>query len=370
LIMDGCSSDRTLEIAHSFPHLTVHSGRDRGLYDAMNRGAFFARGEWLIFLQADDWLPEGALAAFQAAMGKNPAAEILTGSAEAVHQIGESLWETRWQRASAADKALTIENIALGEPMLNARAIRKSLFKKTGPFDLAYSLASDRDFLLKLTALQPQVATIDAPTYRYRWHNGSRTMNAGNSLSRRLAAENLAIARKHLSALSWTAEDKLSLRAWHSRQSLQAALCALEAFDPIGFVRVVPQAVTRDPSWPLHSPGSLRNVLRAGSAGAFAQSRNSVACSPGKNRPVKNHRADFFAWLICQRSESPLFWNTFIRLIKSKASRKDSATNQSKSHAKSQNLTCEKSVERLQYAGAFGSPCCNSFLFFAAAGLV
>ena len=44
LIMDGCSSDRTLEIAHSFPHLTGHRGRDRGLYDAINRGAFFARG--------------------------------------------------------------------------------------------------------------------------------------------------------------------------------------------------------------------------------------------------------------------------------------------------------------------------------------
>jgi glycosyltransferase involved in cell wall biosynthesis len=250
LIMDGCSSDRTLEIAHSFPHLTVHSGRDRGLYDAMNRGAFFARGEWLIFLQADDWLPEGTLAAFQAALEKNPAAEILTGSAEAVHQVGENLWETRWQRTSDSDKALTVEKIALGEPMLNARAIRKSLFKKAGPFDLAYSLASDRDFLLKLTALQPLAATIEVPTYRYRWHEGSRTMNAGNSLSRRLTAENLAIARKHLTDPSRSTEEKLTLRAWHSRQSTQAALCALEAFDPIGFVRVVPQAVVRDPSWP------------------------------------------------------------------------------------------------------------------------
>jgi len=257
LIMDGCSSDRTLEIAHSFPHLTVHSGRDRGLYDAMNRGAFFARGEWLIFLQADDWLPEGALAAFQAAMEKNPAAEIFTGSAEAVRQIGENLWETRWQRTSDADKALTVENIALGEPMLNARAIRKSLFKKAGPFDLAYSLASDRDFLLKLTALQPQAATVDAPTYRYRWHEGSRTMNAGNSLSRRLTAENLAIARKHLSAPSWNAADKRSLCSWHSRQSTQDALCALEAFDLIGFLRVIPQAISHDPLWPFAFAGEF-----------------------------------------------------------------------------------------------------------------
>jgi glycosyltransferase involved in cell wall biosynthesis len=249
LIMDGCSSDRTLEIAHSFPHLTVHSGRDRGLYDAMNRGAFFARGEWLVFLQADDWLPEGALAAFQAAMEKNPAAEILTGSAEAVRQIGEGLLDPQWQRTSDADKALTIQNIALGEPMLNARAIRKSLFKKAGPFDLAYSLASDRDFLLKLTALQPQAATVNAPTYRYRWHEGSRTMNPGNSLSRRLTAENLAIAEKHLQSSAEPATRRL-LKLWHHRQSLQAALCALEALQPLAFLQASFRATRINPSWP------------------------------------------------------------------------------------------------------------------------
>ena len=251
LIMDGCSSDGTLEIAHSFPHLTVHSGRDRGLYDAMNRGAFFARGEWLIFLQADDWLPEGALAAFRAAMEKNPAAEILTGSAEAVRQIGENLWDQQWQRTSDVDKALTVENIALGEPMLNARAIRKSLFKKAGPFDLAYSLASDRDFLLKLTALQPQAATFDAPTYRYRWHEGSRTMNAGNSLSRRLTAENIAIARKHLVHGIWDSCASQALRRWHSTQSIQAVMCAMEAFDPVGFLKPIPGAIARNPAWPV-----------------------------------------------------------------------------------------------------------------------
>ena len=249
LIMDGCSSDRTLEIAHSFPHLTVHSGRDRGLYDAMNRGAFFARGEWLIFLQADDWLPEGALAAFQAALEKNPSAEILTGSAEAVHQIGENLWDTRWQRTSDADKALTVEKIALGEPMLNARAIRKSLFKKAGPFDLAYSLASDRDFLLKLTALQPQAAIVDAPAYRYRWHEGSRTMNAGNSLSRRLTAENLAIAEKHIKSATELSAQQL-LKLWHSRQSTQAALCAFEALQPLAVIQAAFRATRINPSWP------------------------------------------------------------------------------------------------------------------------
>lgn len=251
LIMDGCSSDNTLEIARSFQHLTVHSGRDRGLYDAMNRGAFFARAEWLVFLQADDWLPEGTLRSYQSAIEKNPTAEILTGSAEAVYQVGENLWETRWQRTSDADKTLAMETIALGEPMLNARAIRKCAFKKYGPFDLTYSLASDRDFLLKLTMANPVCATIDAMTYRYRWHEGSRTMNAGNSLSRRLTAENIAIARKHLANPSIDAAAKQTLQRWHSKQSTQAAMCAIEAFDPMGLVSVLPGAVVRDLGWPL-----------------------------------------------------------------------------------------------------------------------
>jgi hypothetical protein len=208
-------------------------------------------------------------------MERNPAAEILTGSAEAVRQIGEGLLDPQWQRTSDADKALTIQNIALGEPMLNARAIRKSLFKKAGPFDLAYSLASDRDFLLKLTALQPQAATVDAPTYRYRWHEGSRTMNAGNSLSRRLTAENLAIAEKHLQSSAEPAMRRL-LKLWHHRQSLQAALCALEALQPLAFLQASFRATRINPSWP---PAFVAEFLRclAGWVGRGFKSRSQLA---------------------------------------------------------------------------------------------
>jgi glycosyltransferase involved in cell wall biosynthesis len=250
IIMDGGSGDRTVEIASSFPNCVVHSGRDRGLYDAMNRGAFLARGEWLVFLQADDWLPEGALAAWQEAIKANPNAEIVTGSAEAVRCVGEGVQEIEWRRTAAAEKELNAAVLALGEPMLNARAIRKSLFKKHGPFDLAYSLASDRDFLLKLAQARPASASIGAVTYRYRWHEGSRTMNAGNSLSRRLTAENLAIARKHLADPGWNADDKRALKVWHTRQSTQAAMCAIEALDPVGLCKVVPFAWAHDPLWP------------------------------------------------------------------------------------------------------------------------
>ena len=276
IIMDGGSGDRTVEIASSFPQCVVHSGRDRGLYDAMNRGALLARGEWLVFLQADDWLPDGALAAWLEAIQENPDAGVVTGSAEAVRQVGEGLLEAEWKKTAPQDKELTAANIALGEPMINARAIRKSLFKKFGPFDLAYSLASDRDFLLKLANAQPVNVVIDAMTYRYRWHEGSRTMNSGNSLSRSLTIENLAIARKHLADGSCDPGSRQTLRKWHSKQSTQAALCALEAFDPVGFVTTIPCAVVRNPAWPLEFAGEFASCL-AGWAGRGFRTRSQLA---------------------------------------------------------------------------------------------
>lgn len=63
VLVDGGSTDRTLEIAQAFApklgaRLVVHSGPDKGPYDAMNRGVGMATGEWLLFLGADDALDQ------------------------------------------------------------------------------------------------------------------------------------------------------------------------------------------------------------------------------------------------------------------------------------------------------------------------
>ena len=56
LIIDGASKDKTVEIAHRYPHATVHSEPDKGLYDAMNKGLRLATGDFLCFLNAGDKL--------------------------------------------------------------------------------------------------------------------------------------------------------------------------------------------------------------------------------------------------------------------------------------------------------------------------
>lgn len=57
LLCDGGSIDNTLTIAKQFKELIIcSSSADTGIYDAMNRGIDHARGEWLMFMGADDEL--------------------------------------------------------------------------------------------------------------------------------------------------------------------------------------------------------------------------------------------------------------------------------------------------------------------------
>jgi rSAM/selenodomain-associated transferase 2 len=65
LIVDGGSIDRTLEIAQRFGRV-ISSQRGRALQ--MNRGAYEASGEVLLFLHADTLLPDKAFEAIERAL--------------------------------------------------------------------------------------------------------------------------------------------------------------------------------------------------------------------------------------------------------------------------------------------------------------
>lgn len=247
LLIDACSQDETLEIARGYSHLTIVSENDAGIYDGMNKGARMASGEWLLFLQSDDWLPAGALAAYKGALLKKSSADCLCGGAEAVQRTGLE-WTKTWSVTDSASKQLTVENIALGEPMINARLIRRDLFLRLGGFSLEYSLASDRDFLLRAAEARIVQEDVQMMTYRYRWHEGSSTMTKWNALTSRLSFENLEIAKLHLAIAD--PKDREGLRRWHGRLTVQAAMNALECPGWEGLVDAAKEGIRINSSWP------------------------------------------------------------------------------------------------------------------------
>jgi glycosyltransferase involved in cell wall biosynthesis len=80
IVVDGQSSDGTLELLQSWPHpLTYVSEADRGQSHALNKALQLAQGEWIGWLNADDFYLPGALSKVAQAIASNPDADVVSG---------------------------------------------------------------------------------------------------------------------------------------------------------------------------------------------------------------------------------------------------------------------------------------------------
>lgn len=57
IIIDGKSSDKTLNIINRYkdPRIKIISEKDKGLFDAMNKGISLSKGKWIHILNSDDY---------------------------------------------------------------------------------------------------------------------------------------------------------------------------------------------------------------------------------------------------------------------------------------------------------------------------
>jgi len=72
-VIDGGSTDDSAEVAAKFPHATWIQEADEGMSDAINKGFDRAKGEWVMWLNADDRLKPGALEKMVAELDKSNA---------------------------------------------------------------------------------------------------------------------------------------------------------------------------------------------------------------------------------------------------------------------------------------------------------
>lgn len=99
IVIDGGSTDGSAEIASGFPHVTWICEPDNGMSDAINKGFDRARGEWVMWLNADDRLKPDALARAASFLAESNA-DLVYGDWDFIAEDGSLLRHVRPPRWS------------------------------------------------------------------------------------------------------------------------------------------------------------------------------------------------------------------------------------------------------------------------------
>ncbi len=183
IVVDGDSSDRTIDIARSatLPSVRIISEKDRGLYDAMNKGIKAAKGDYLIFLNAGDSFhsPDTLQIIADAILKEgNDYPGIVYGQTQLVdadrHRLGD--------RHLTAPEELTFKSFSQG--MLVCHQAFVVLRKLAVPFDLSYRFSADYDWCIKILRRSRRNVYIPSTTIDYLYE-GLSTKNRRKSLGER-----------------------------------------------------------------------------------------------------------------------------------------------------------------------------------------
>jgi glycosyltransferase involved in cell wall biosynthesis len=149
VIVDGLSGDDTVAVVNKNQgrHVKLISEKDRGLYDAFNKGIDLAEGDIICFLCADDmYAHENVLQSIANAFKTRREVDMIYGDIVYVDRDDLSKVVRYWKSSSFKTglfrKGWMAPNTAL--------FIRKQLFRNYGVFDLSYKMAADYELQFRL----------------------------------------------------------------------------------------------------------------------------------------------------------------------------------------------------------------------------
>ena len=160
LIIDGASKDDTVKVAEAYRQRsleeeTEHDVRiisepDRGLYDAMNKGLRLATGDYVVFLNAGDSLPnDDTLEKIsndvnERSDGKLPA--VLYGDTDIVDEKGIVLHP---RRLAPPDK-LNWRSFRHGMLVCHQAFYARTDLAKANPYNMQYRFSADVDWCIRV----------------------------------------------------------------------------------------------------------------------------------------------------------------------------------------------------------------------------
>jgi glycosyltransferase involved in cell wall biosynthesis len=191
IIIDGNSTDSTVSIIKKYAD-RIHywiSEKDKGIYDAMNKGIKVSTGEWLIFINADDYLAGPNVIADAVPFLVNTKSKVVYGNVLLIYESGpEKLRGSEWK-----DISFHFRNIRMNishQGIFHSRALFKDrlydpTFKITADYDLLLSYLKNHDPLyLPQTVAKMRATGVSASSSDFKLLNEIRQAQINNGIYR------------------------------------------------------------------------------------------------------------------------------------------------------------------------------------------
>lgn len=170
IVVDGGSTDGTLDVLRRYPHVTWLSEPDAGQADAVNKGFRLAKGELFGWLNADDLYLPSAIGTAVAALRRSGAG-LVHGAWCQIDEVGTTIRERIAPVPFDLDAQLNERN-AVCQP---GALFTRDAWESAGGLDPSYRYAMDYELWLKLGE-RVAVTHVDAVLGAYRLHPASKTV--------------------------------------------------------------------------------------------------------------------------------------------------------------------------------------------------
>lgn len=191
IVVDDGSSDATAQVAAGFGDaVRLIRQPNRGVSVARNAGAAAASGDWLAFLDADDWYAPDRLRLHAEWIAEDPALDCLTGDYEYRDEAGALLGTSMAQHASGRmmlGKAAGAARVAMEAPAeiaafvadhfgdTHTLSLPRARFIELGGYPTGFKVCEDVHFLTRLMAKSRRVGVVCQSLGVYVIHGSSAT---------------------------------------------------------------------------------------------------------------------------------------------------------------------------------------------------
>lgn len=170
IVTDAGSTDETIDVLKRYPHLKWTSEPDKGMSDGINKGFLRATGDWLMWLNCDDYLMPGALAKVADFISRHPSADIVHGDCE---YIKEDKTFIRRKYDTPIDEW---DLLFVGCIIPSTSAFYHRRVVEAGELlDVNYRNCMDWEFYLRLWRCGYQFSYLPEPLAHFRWYEESTT---------------------------------------------------------------------------------------------------------------------------------------------------------------------------------------------------